>query len=103
MTDATLCRMQARTAARRQQSDAPTTSGIMLDVCRLQERVETPIEEWLRHGPAGSAARPVAARMAPSGNRLPLYCVVPLRYRNSRFSRLLIALHVLSNPWPASQ
>ncbi len=75
----------------------------MLDVCQIWERVETPIEEWLRHGPAGSAARPVAARMAPSGNRLPLHCVVPLRYRNTWFSRLLIALHVLPDPWRPSR
>ncbi len=95
--------MQARTAARTYQSDAPTTSGIMLDVCQLREHVETPIEDWLRHGPADSAARPVAARMAPSGNRLPLHCVVPLRYRNSRLSRLLIALHILPDPWRTGQ
>src|SRR3712207_3796590 len=101
--DATLCRMRARTATWSHQGDAPATSGIILDVCQFRERVETPIEEWLRHGPAGSAARPVAARIAPSGNRLPLHCVVPLRYRNSRFSRLLIALRVLRDPWCPSR
>ncbi len=91
--------MQARNMAGIFQDDAPATSGIMLEVRQLRERVETPIEEWLRRGPGGSAARPVAARLAPSGRLLPLGCVVPLRYRNSRLSRLLIALHLLPDPW----
>ena len=69
-------------------------------MCLRQERVEIPIEEWLRHGPvACSSARPVQARIVPSGRPLPLHCVVPLRYRNSRLSRILIALHVLPDPW----
>ena len=91
--------MYTRITAGSHQGDAPASSGIVLEVCRRAERVETPIEQWLCYGPAGSAARPVAARMAPSGRHLPWRCVVPLRYRNSRLSRLLIALHVLPDPW----
>ena len=71
----------------------------MLEVRQLRERIEIPIEEWLRCGPAGSAARPVAARLAPSGRPLPVCCVVPPRYRNSPVLRLLIALHLVPDPW----
>lgn len=91
--------MYTRTTTRSYQGDVPASSGIVLDVIWRAERVETPIEHWLRYGPAGSAARPVAARMEPSGRHLPWRCVVPLRYRNSRLSRLLIALHILPDPW----
>ena len=78
----------------------PLSSGIVLEVCLSQGRVETPLEEWLRSGPGlYAAARPVAARLESSGRPLPLGCIVPLRYRNNQLSRLLIALRLLPDPW----
>ena len=78
---------------------APTTSGIVLEVRQRRERIEMPIEDWLRCGPAGAAARPCAARLAPSGRRLPVRCGVVLRYRNSPILPLLIAVHLVPDPW----
>ncbi len=75
-------------------------SGIVLVVRSGSEDTETAIEDWLRLGPGEcESARPVAARLTPSGHALPLHCIVPLRYRNTTLSRLLIALRVLPNPW----
>jgi hypothetical protein len=63
-------------------------------------REALPVEEWLQRGPyLDRTAQPVAAWLAPSGYPLPLGCVVPLRYRNSRLSRLLIALRLMPDPW----
>lgn len=58
-----------------------------------------PLDAWICEGPGGrDLLRPSAARLAGSEQSLPLG-VVPLRYRNSSLSRLLISVGLLQNPW----
>ncbi len=96
----TLAAMGALEVTRLHNDAMPVVSGIVLVVQGASGKFETPIEDWLLRGPgACETARPVAARLAPSGHALPLHCIVPLRYRNTTLSRLLIALRVLPNPW----
>lgn len=58
------------------------------------------MREWMELGPGPRPGiRPVSARHAVTGKKLPL-SVVPLRYRNTALSRLLILLGFLQDPWP---
>jgi hypothetical protein len=92
--------MWSETPATVARAGVPTTSGIMVVVRHGAQREALPVEEWLRRGPdLDPSAEPVAAWLAPSGYPLPLSCVVPLRYRNSRLSRMLIALRLVADPW----
>jgi hypothetical protein len=60
--------------------------------------VETPLEKWMEDGPGPRLfVRPYAVKRS-DGTRLSMR-VIPLRYRNNLFSRTLIELGVLSNPW----
>lgn len=79
----------------------PEGSGILVELRDRQgSRSEMPIEGWLHSGPPPrSTLRPVAVRLESSGGRLPLPCIVPLRYRNTPVSRLLIALRLVADPW----
>ncbi len=61
----------------------------------------TTLREWMESGPGPRPGiQPVAARHAVTGQRLSLWVAVPLRYRNTGLSRLLIRLGLLRNPWP---
>lgn len=58
------------------------------------------LREWMERGPGPRPGiQPVAARHSVTGQTLSMR-VVPLRYRNSALSRLLIRLGLLENPWP---
>ena len=58
-----------------------------------------PLGLWIEEGPgARPLMGPIAARHSETYESLPL-SVVPLRYRNTRWSRLLIRLGVLEEPW----
>ena len=62
-------------------------------------RVEIPLEEWILRGPGKrNLLRPVGALDKLTGNKLPLK-VIPLRYRNNTFSKVLIAVGLLPKPW----
>ena len=59
------------------------------------------LRQWMEGGPGPRPGiQPVAARHAVTGKTLPLWWAVPLRYRNTAFSRLLIRLGLLEDPWP---
>lgn len=61
--------------------------------------VEVELDEWIRIGPGSrDLVTPISARSKSTGRELPL-SVIPLRYRNSSLSRLLISLRLLENPW----
>lgn len=58
-----------------------------------------PLGEWIRVGPGPRPLLgPTAARLAGSNKGLPLR-VIPLRYRNTALSRLLISVGLLRDPW----
>jgi hypothetical protein len=64
--------------------------------------IEVPIAQWISTGPGPRPlVRPVAARSRSTGIPLPL-SVIPLRYRNSSLSRMLIALRLTPDPWKAT-
>jgi len=78
---------------------APNQSDIMVVLEHPHGNVEVSLEEWISIGPgARPLVRPVEAKKKDSGESLPL-SVIPLRYRNNRLSRALIALGVLNDPW----
>ncbi len=57
------------------------------------------LSQWIRVGPGPRPLlRPSAARLAVSEESLPLR-VIPLRYRNTAFSRFLVSVGFLRNPW----
>ncbi len=61
--------------------------------------LEVSLEEWMSTGPGPRPLlRPAAAKEKGTNRPLPM-SVIPLRYRNNRVSRSLIALGVLPNPW----
>ena len=61
--------------------------------------VEIPLEEWIRVGPGELPyLKPIAVRDVDTGRPLPMR-VIPLRYRNTAFSRFLIRLGFLKEPW----
>ena len=60
---------------------------------------EIPLQEWMRRGPTQRLPlmSPIAAKSKSTGQRLSLR-VVPLSYRNTALSRLLIRLRVIATP-----
>jgi hypothetical protein len=62
----------------------------------------TALDDWKARGPGRRPLlRPAAARMAETGEKLPL-SVVPFRFRNTAVSRLLIRCGLLKSPWHAA-
>lgn len=58
------------------------------------------LDVWIAHGPGERPGlRPVAAYDSRTGATL-LLKRIPLRYRNTLCSRVLIALKLLPAPWP---
>ena len=61
--------------------------------------IETTLAEWIARGPGPRPlVRPIAARSRATGQSLPL-TVIPLRYRNDKESRGLIANGTIESPW----
>ena len=61
--------------------------------------IQVSLEEWIRIGPGPRPlVRPIKAILDETGEELSL-SVIPLKYRNNSWSRLLIRLGILSNPW----
>lgn len=66
-------------------------------------QIEISAEEWFLTGPGERGwLMPIAAKSKTTGERLSI-SVIPLRYRNNRWSRLLIRLGLLSDPWKPRQ
>ena len=65
-------------------------------------QIEISGEKWVLTGPGEKdLLRPIAAKSKTTGEVLPI-TVIPLRYRNNRWSRLLIKLGLLSDPWKSN-
>ena len=61
--------------------------------------VEVSMSEWMSVGPGErSCVRPTEAYQGRDRRRVSL-TVLPLRFRNSRLSKMLISLGVLEDPW----
>ena len=64
-----------------------------------EQDLEIPLTVWMEEGPGPrELLRPIAVKQASTGGRLPLR-VIPLRYRNSSWSRLFIKIGLIHNPW----
>ncbi len=62
-------------------------------------RIEVPLDQWIATGPGPRKfLRPIAAKSRETGEEVPLD-LVPLQYRNNTFTRALIALGLMKNPW----
>lgn len=80
----------------------PKRSDIDVILAHPHGEVKIPLEEWLLTGPGErDGVRPIAAKSQITGESLPM-SVIPLRYRNNQWSRLLIKLGFLSDPWKPS-
>jgi hypothetical protein len=61
--------------------------------------VEVSLSEWIKTGPGPRPlVRPVAARRRSTGESIPL-SAIPIKYRNTSFTRALIKARVLQDPW----
>lgn len=61
--------------------------------------IETTLTEWIARGPGPRRlVRPIAAKSRSTGESLPL-TVIPLRYRNDKESRDMIANGTIEAPW----
>lgn len=60
--------------------------------------IEMSLKQWVRHGPSRKYVAPIGAKCKETNNKLPM-STIPLKYRNNWFSRLLIYLGLLENPW----
>lgn len=61
--------------------------------------IETTLDEWMKTGPGPRPLIcPVKAGQALTGEPMSLG-VVPFRYRNNTWTRLLIRLHMMNDPW----
>jgi len=60
--------------------------------------VNVPLQTWMSSGPGLRSKVAVHRAKHIDGSPLPIE-VVPLRYRNTLLSRMLIRLHVLQDPW----
>jgi hypothetical protein len=60
---------------------------------------EISLNDWMRIGPGERKyIAPIEAKCGDDGRKLPI-SVIPLSYRNNWFSRWLIHLGILQNPW----
>ena len=77
------------------------TEDVLLTIDHPFGRIEVTLAEWMRTGPGPRKfVRPVEARRRSTGEALPL-TVIPLRYRNDKETRRLIAEGEIEPPWPA--
>ncbi|KPL87058.1 hypothetical protein [Herpetosiphon geysericola] len=82
------------------QQRTPDIDQIMVIIEHPHGTIEAPLTEWMRIGPSSRPLlRPRAAYDQRTGASLPL-SVIPLQYRNTFLSRLLVRLKVLPTPWP---
>ncbi|HEY1011579.1 MAG TPA: hypothetical protein VGE07_02670 [Herpetosiphonaceae bacterium] len=81
-------------------SGAPGIGDIEVLICHPHGDLRVPLADWIAWGPGGRRLlRPAAAFDARTGAQEPPGAI-PLRYRNTALSRLLIGLRLLPNPWP---
>lgn len=78
---------------------APDLRHIHVRISHPSGELSVPLAEWMRRGPGPRRLlRPHSVVDARTGHPLPL-SVIPLRYRNTPWSRLLCKLGVLPHPW----
>lgn len=63
------------------------------------EPIEMPLSEWMKRGPTKRLPlmSPMAAKLKSTGTPLPI-SVIPLAYRNTMWSRLLVRLRAIRPP-----
>jgi hypothetical protein len=82
--------------------DGAAADDVVVTLLHPHGSIDVTLVEWIATGPgARDRVRPVAARDRKSGRQLPL-TVIPLRYRNTALSRVLIRLRLLADPWPSA-
>ena len=75
-----------------------TCEEIMVVIEHPFGTLQIPLDEWMKNGPGIRKYLSPSAARCKDGTPLPLG-VIPLRYRNNLWSRLLIGLGILKNPW----
>ena len=78
---------------------AVDSDDILVTILHPHGEIETTLANWIERGPGGRPLlAPERVRRASTGEPLSLR-TIPLRYRNNGWSRLLIRLRVLKDPW----
>jgi hypothetical protein len=72
---------------------------ILLTIAHPHGDVEVTLARWIEIGPGPRPlVQPIKACRVSTGEPLPLR-VIPFRYRNSGWSRFLMRLGLLADPW----
>jgi hypothetical protein len=73
---------------------------ITLEITHKWGKGTASLDQWIALGPGEDerSAFPSAAKCADNGQDLPL-SVIPMRYRNTPLSNLLIRLKLIPDPW----
>lgn len=72
---------------------------ILVTIAHPHGDVEVPLLEWIKTGPGPRPlVRPVAARRKSTGESIPL-SAIPIQYRNTSFTRALIKIKAIQDPW----
>ena len=96
-----LLRLRRVSGAHRWAHDTVTVIDVVLQHPHGHLRVG--LQEWISKGPGDREfLAPTHAIERETGKELPL-SVVPLRYRNSPWSRRLVRLRLLKEPWPSQR
>ena len=74
-------------------------SDLVISISHPHGEIEMPLDSWIEEGPGlRPLLKPYKVRRKSTGEALPL-SAIPIRYRNTVWSRLLISLGVIRNPW----
>lgn len=72
---------------------------VIVTISHPHGNLEVTLNEWIQNGPGDrDLLQPISAHRISTGEKLPTK-VIPLRYRNSHLSRLLISLNLIEKPW----
>jgi len=75
---------------------------IVVVVAHPQQDIPVPLREWMRVGPGSRPlVRPISAYSSSTGRPFPM-SVVPIRFRNNVWSRILIKMRLIDDPWKKS-
>ena len=72
---------------------------IIVVVGHPHQDIPVPLSEWIRVGPGPRPlVRPISAYSSSTGKPFPM-SVVPIRFRNNVWSRILIKTGLFDDPW----
>jgi len=75
------------------------TSDILVSLSHPHGDIEVPLSEWITHGPgARKYLKPTSVKRASTNEKLPI-TVIPIQYRNTFLSRMLIYMRFIPKPW----